>query len=141
MITFPGALFGLSDSGAHCTTLCDASFPTFALSYWSRDVTDDPIRAEHLVHCQTQRAAMYLGLGDRGVVAPGYLADLNVIDLEHLGVGRPRLVHDLPGGAARFVQDATGYHATVKRGAVVMSEGKPTGERTGRLVRGAQHRR
>jgi N-acyl-D-aspartate/D-glutamate deacylase len=138
MLTSPRALFGLSDSGAHCTTICDASFPTFALSYWSRDTALVPIPVEYLVHCQTRRQAAYLGWGDRGVVAPGYLADLNIIDLETIGVRRPRLVRDLPAGGGRYLQKADGYRATLKRGEVVFEDGELTDARPGRLVRGAQ---
>jgi N-acyl-D-aspartate/D-glutamate deacylase len=138
MLTSPRALFGLSDSGAHCTTICDASFPTYALSYWGRDTLLAPIPVEYLVHCQTQRQAAYLGWGDRGVIAAGYLADVNVIDLETVGVRRPRLVHDLPQGAGRYIQNADGYRATLKRGEVLFEDGELTSVRPGRLVRGAQ---
>ncbi len=138
MLVSPRALFGLSDSGAHCTTICDASFPTFALGHWGRDTALAPIPFEYLVHCQTLRQASYLGWADRGVVAPGYLADLNVIDLETVRVRRPRLVHDLPGGSGRYVQQADGYRATVKRGEVLFDDGELTEARPGRLVRGAQ---
>lgn len=138
MLTSPRALFGLSDSGAHCTTICDASFPTYALSHWGRDTDLAPIPVEYLVHCQTQRQAAYLGWHDRGVVAPGYLADLNVIDLQTIGVRRPKLVHDLPAGGARYLQRADGYRATIKRGEVTLENGELTDARPGRLVRGAQ---
>ncbi|MCU1456409.1 MAG: putative D-aminoacylase [Actinomycetia bacterium] len=138
MLTSPRALFGLSDSGAHCTTICDASFPTFALGYWSRDTDLASIPAEYVVHCQTQRQAAYLGWNDRGVVAPGYLADLNVIDLATVGVRRPRLVRDLPEGGGRYLQKADGYRATLKRGEVVFENGELTDSRPGRLVRGRQ---
>jgi N-acyl-D-aspartate/D-glutamate deacylase len=138
MLTSPRALFGLSDSGAHCTTICDASFPTYALSYWGRDTRLATIPVEYLVHCQTQRPATYLGWHDRGVIAPGYLADLNVIDLETIGVRRPRLVRDLPGGGGRYLQRADGYRITMKRGEVVVENGQLTNARPGRLVRGEQ---
>ncbi len=138
MLTSPRALFGLSDSGAHCTTICDASFPTYALSYWGRDTALAPIPVEHLVHCQTRRQAEYLGWADRGVVAPGYLADVNVIDLETVGVRRPTLVRDLPAGGGRYLQKADGYRATLKRGEVLFENGEITDARPGRLVRGAQ---
>ncbi len=140
MLTSPRALFGLSDSGAHCMTICDASFPTYALSYWGRDTSLAPIPMEQLVHCQTQRQAAYLGWQDRGVVAPGYLADLNLIDLETIGVRRPRLVRDLPRGGSRYIQEANGYRATLKRGEVLFENGELTDARPGRLVRGPQPR-
>ncbi len=138
MLTSPRALFGLSDSGAHCTTICDASFPTFALGYWTRDTALAPLPVEYVVHCQTRRQADYLGWEDRGVVAPGYLADLNVIDLHTVGVRRPRLVRDLPLGGGRYLQKADGYRATLKRGEVVFDAGEITAARPGRLVRGRQ---
>lgn len=138
MLTSPRALFGLSDSGAHCTTICDASFPTFALGYWTRDTALAPLPVEYVVHCQTRRQAAYLGWNDRGVIAPGYLADVNIIDLETVGVRRPRLVRDLPQGAPRYLQGADGYRATLKRGSVVFEDGELTDARPGRLVRGRQ---
>ena len=138
MLTSPRALFGLSDSGAHSRTICDASFPTFVLSYWARDTPLDPIPVEYLVHCQTRRQAVYLGWHDRGLIAPGYLADINIIDLETIGVRRPRLVHDLPGGGPRYLQSADGYRTTLKRGEVLTEAGELTDPRPGRLVRGPQ---
>ena len=138
MINSPRALFSLSDSGAHCTSICDASFPTWALSYWTRDTDLAPLSVEYVVHCQTARLAGYLGWKDRGVVAPGYLADLNIIDLSALVARRPHLVHDLPAGGSRYLQAADGYRATIKRGEVVAEDGELTERRPGQLVRGAQ---
>ena len=90
------------------------------------------------MHLQTGRQAAYLGWNDRGVIAPGYLADINVIDLETIGVRRPRLVRDLPAGGARYLQKADGYRATLKRGEVALENGELSDARPGRLVRGAQ---
>ena len=93
---------------------------------------------ERAVHLQTQRTAELYGFDDRGVLAPGYLADVNVIDFDGLALSAPRMVHDLPAGGKRLVQSATGYVATVKSGAVVRDHDAATGERTGRLLRGPQ---
>ncbi len=139
MITSPDALFGLSDAGAHCNSICDGSMPTTAIAHWTRDRARGPLLSlEHVVHHQTQRTAAHVGWLDRGVVAPGHLADLNVIDLERIGLRSPTLVADLPAGGTRLLQQADGYVATLKRGVVTASEGVLTGERPGRLQRGPQ---
>ena len=139
MMTSPNALFGLSDGGAHCNFICDASFPTTSLTLWARDRTRGPkLPIEFLVHQQTQRPARHVGWLDRGVVASGYLADLNVIDLEALQLHRPHLVADLPAGGTRLLQEATGYRATLKSGLVTFEDGEATGECPGRVVRGDQ---
>jgi N-acyl-D-aspartate/D-glutamate deacylase len=139
MITSPVALFGLSDAGAHCGAICDASATTSFLTVWARDRREDQrLPIESVVHQLTRRTAEHIGWLDRGLVAPGYLADLNLIDLDQLGCAPPRIVHDLPAGGRRLVQDARGYRATVKTGAVTFVEGEPTGELPGRLVRGAR---
>jgi N-acyl-D-aspartate/D-glutamate deacylase len=137
MLTSPCALLGLSDSGAHSTTICDASFPTFALGHWTRDTDLGALPVEAVVHTMTGRPARYLGWRDRGRVEPGRLADLNVVDLDAVQVRRPRLVHDLPGGGSRYLQAADGYVATIKRGELVVDGGELTDARPGRLVRGA----
>jgi N-acyl-D-aspartate/D-glutamate deacylase len=139
MITAPVAMFGLSDAGAHCGQICDGSMTTSYLSIWARDRHDgDGIALERVVHQLSRRPAEHVGWLDRGIVAPGYLADLNVIDLENLACSPPRIANDLPAGGRRLLQDATGYRCTVKRGAVISEDGEPTGERPGRLVRGRQ---
>jgi len=139
MLVDPYALFGLSDAGAHCGTISDGSFPTTTLALWSRgNRAGQRIPVEQLVHGYTQRNAAHVGWVDRGVVAPGYLADLNVIDLDNLSVSPPRLVKDLPAGGSRYLQDARGYRLTVKRGKTTFENGEPTGETPGRLQRGAQ---
>jgi N-acyl-D-amino-acid deacylase len=138
MITSPHSIFGLSDAGAHCNAISDATFPTTAIAHWVRDrVRGERLPLEFVVHQQTQRTAAHVGWTDRGVVAPGMLADLNVIDLDGIAVRPPHLVADLPAGGTRLLQSASGYDATVKRGAVVAAGGELTGERPGRLVRGA----
>ena len=141
MITSPYSIFGLSDAGAHCNTISDATFPTTAIAHWTRDrKRGERLPLELMVHQQTQRTAEHVGWLDRGVVAPGYLADLNVIDLDTIAVNPPRLVADLPAGGTRLVQTATGYDATIKRGVTVAEQGELTGEHPGHLVRGPQHR-
>jgi len=136
MITSPVAMFGLSDAGAHCGQICDGSMTTSYLTLWSRDRKDDDhIPLETVVHQLTQRPASHFGWLDRGVVSPGYLADLNVIDLAHLSCAPPEIVTDLPAGGRRLLQSATGYRWTVKRGAVTFQDGEVTGEYPGRLLR------
>jgi N-acyl-D-aspartate/D-glutamate deacylase len=141
MITSPNIVFGLSDAGAHCGTICDGSMPTSALTVWSRDRRGgEPISLERMVHQSTQRTASHVGWMDRGVIAQGYVADLNVIDLEALGCAPPRIVADLPAGGRRLVQDAHGYRFTIKSGAVTFEDGEHTGELPGELLRGTRPR-
>jgi N-acyl-D-aspartate/D-glutamate deacylase len=130
-------LYGLSDGGAHCGTISDASFPTTTLALWSKGSKSGlgfPIEA--LVHGYTQRNARHVGWRDRGVVAPGYLADLNVIDMGALALSPPAVVHDLPAGGARLVQKARGYEWTIKSGEPTFEAGEWTGETPGGLIRG-----
>jgi N-acyl-D-aspartate/D-glutamate deacylase len=137
MMTDPYALYGLSDAGAHCGTICDGSFPTTTISLWSRgNKQGQSIPLETLVHGYTQRNAAHVGWYDRGVIAPGYRADLNVIDLDKLSSALPRLVFDLPAGGARYLQGAHGYRWTMKSGEVTFENGRPTGALPGRLMRG-----
>ena len=138
MMVSPNAIYGLSDGGAHCGAICDASFPTTTLQLWGRDRTrGERIPLELLVHGYTARNARHVGWLDRGVLAPGYLADINVIDFERLAARPPRIVHDLPAGGRRLLQDADGYRYTLKRGEVTFEEGEHAGPLPGRLVRGA----
>ncbi len=138
MLTSPHAIIGLSDAGAHCNSISDGSFPTTAITHWTRDRTrGDRLPLEMMVHHQTQRTAAHVGWLDRGVIAPGYLADINVIDMNRLALQPPHIVADLPAGGTRLLQEAVGYVATIKRGAVTVAEGVPTDARPGRLVRGA----
>ncbi len=139
MLLHPRAALGLADGGAHVGTICDASMPTFRLTHWTRDRTrGERLTVETVVRKQTAETAALYGLGDRGVVAPGKLADLNLIDYEHLQVSSPRVVADLPAGGRRLVQDATGYVATIKSGVTTFDRGRDTGERPGQLLRGAR---
>jgi N-acyl-D-amino-acid deacylase len=141
MITDPVALFGLSDAGAHCGQICDGSMTTTYLSLWGRDRRHDGgIPLEQVVHQITQRPAAHFGWLDRGVVTPGRLADLNVIDLDGLECRPPEIATDLPAGGRRLLQAATGYRWTVKRGQVTFEDGEPTGQLPGTLVRGTGRR-
>lgn len=133
----PRTRMGLADGGAHCGTIVDGGMPTFMLSYWTRDRT----RGERLdlplvVHRQTRQTAEFYGLGDRGLLAPGYRADVNVIDYERLDVTLPTIAWDLPTGAPRYVQRAVGYDYTVCAGEVTVEGDEFTGALPGRLVRG-----
>ena len=141
MLTSPHAMVGLSDAGAHCNAISDGSMPTTAITHWTRDRTRGPkLTLEHMVHHQTQRTAAHVGWHDRGVVAPGHLADLNVIDLDRLALRPPHIAADLPAGGTRLLQEAEGYVATIKRGATTVEHGELTGERPGSLQRGPQQR-
>lgn len=137
MLLHPNAALGLSDGGAHCGVICDASAPTFMLSHWARDRADG-LPLETVVRKMTRDTARLYGLGDRGVVAAGFKADLNLVDLEHLDLRLPEMVHDLPSGARRLIQKADGWKATICAGEVTVEDGEHTGARPGRLVRGAR---
>ncbi len=139
MITSPVAMFGLSDGGAHCGAICDASMTTSFMTIWARDRHDaTKIPLEAVVHQLTRRPAVHYGWTDRGLVAPGFLADLNVIDFETLACASPRIVTDLPANGRRLLQSARGYRHTIKRGSVTFEDGAATGELPGKLLRGAQ---
>jgi N-acyl-D-aspartate/D-glutamate deacylase len=137
MINHPGTIIGLGDGGAHYGFICDASYPTTMLSYWARDV--DPrarIPVEAVVEMMTSRPAAAVGLNDRGVLAPGYKADVNVIDHTALRLHAPTVRYDLPSGGRRISQRADGYVATIVSGEITYRDGEATGARAGRLVRG-----
>lgn len=139
MLRHPGTVLGLGDGGAHCGVLCDASLPTFMLTHWARDRSrGDTLPVEQVVAHQTRRTAMLYGFADRGLLEPGYLADLNVIDLEGLELEAPEMAYDLPAGGKRLIQRAHGYLATVKSGVVVRERDEATGARPGGVLRGAQ---
>jgi N-acyl-D-aspartate/D-glutamate deacylase len=138
MLVHPVTVFGLGDGGAHAGQTCDASTTTFMLSYWARDRPTGRLPVEEAVRQITSATADVYGLGDRGRLAPGMVADLNVIDHACLRLRAPEMVHDLPGGAKRLVQRADGYKSTVKAGAVTFEDGESTGELPGLLLRGAR---
>jgi N-acyl-D-aspartate/D-glutamate deacylase len=142
MLLRKNAVIGLSDAGAHCGAISDGSATTTALALWSKDRTrGEKLPLEFMVNHITQRTAHHVGLLDRGVIAPGYKADINVIDMSILGTPPPRIVHDLPAGGRRLMQTATGYRYTIKNGIVSFVDGEHTGALNGSLIRGAQSRR
>ena len=141
MLKHPNTAFGLSDGGAHVGIICDASFPTTLLTHWGRDRTrGDKLPLEWLISGQTKKTAELVGLYDRGVLAPGMKADVNVIDFDNLTMDRPEIVYDLPAGGKRFIQKTRGYTASIVSGVVAFREGEPTGALNGKLIRGAQAR-
>ncbi len=132
-----GAFLSLSDGGAHCRLICDASTPTYLLTHWTRDRDRGPrIPLEEAVKLQTHDTAAIYGLNDRGTLEVGKKGDLNVIDYDALRLESPRMVYDLPTGAPRLLQGVHGYAATVVSGEVTWRDGEPTGARPGVLVRG-----
>ena len=139
MLTLPLAIPGLSDGGAHVGTICDASFPTSLLTLWCRDRSrGEQLDVPFVVNAQARRTALAMGLADRGLLAPGYRADVNVIDFEGLTLHAPRIVHDLPAKGRRLLQKADGYRHTFVAGQETYTDGTPTEALPGRLVRGAQ---
>ena len=129
----------LSDGGAHCGTICDAASPTFMLQHWVRDrKRGGRIPLARAIKRQCRDTAVLYGLEDRGLVAPGYLADLNVIDMNALRLGKPWLAFDLPAGGKRLLQKADGYVATVKSGQVTFKGGEGQGVYPGGVIRGPQ---
>ncbi len=138
MLDHPRVLSSLSDAGAHVGTVCDASFTTFMLTHWVLGRDQGKLPLGRAVEMMTQRNARYLGLTDRGTIAPGLRADLNLIDPQRLSVGTPALVRDLPAGGKRFLQKAVGYVGTWVAGVAVQREGQISASRPGRLVRMGQ---
>ncbi len=139
MLKNPNSVCGVADGGAHVGLICDSSSPTSLLTHWGRDRTrGDLLPLEFLVHKQTQATARTYGLMDRGVLAPGYRADINVIDFSALHLEKPYIAYDLPAGGRRMMQRARGYLNTFVRGVEVCANGDDTGERPGRLIRGTQ---
>ena len=138
MLAHPHTVPGLSDGGAHVGTICDGSFPTTMLTLWGRDRARGRLGLPYLVRQHCWDTARTVGLDDRGVLAPGYRADLNVVDFENLRARRPEVRYDLPAGGRRLLQRADGYLHTVVAGAETYCGGEPTGALPGRLVRGPQ---
>jgi N-acyl-D-amino-acid deacylase len=137
----PASMMGLSDAGAHCGAVCDGGMPTFMMSFWGRDRRrSERLPLEYIVHRQTQDTARTFGLLDRGVLAPGFRADVNVIDFDKLALRAPRVARDLPAGGRRLTQDAVGYDATVCAGVVTAEADRFTGARPGKVIRGPQRR-
>jgi N-acyl-D-aspartate/D-glutamate deacylase len=140
MMAHPETLFGLGDGGAHVGIISDASFPTYALSHWGRDRSHGRFEIGWLIEQMTSRTARAVGLFDRGVIAPGMQADLNVIDFETVRCERPTMAYDLPAGGKRLLQRARGYSATIAHGQVIMRDGEASGALPGQLIRGPQAR-
>lgn len=137
MMEHPLCRLGLADGGAHCGFICDVSLPTYMLTHWVRDrARGRRVPLEWAVKLQTRDTAETYGLLDRGVIAEGYKADLNLIDFERLHLPAPEIVADLPAGGKRFIQKAEGYAATICAGQIVFEDGAPTGAMPGRLIRG-----
>lgn len=137
MIEHPASAIGLSDGGAHCGLICDASFPTYLLTHWTRDRTrGERLPLELVVHKQTKATADVYGLGDRGSIEVGKRADLNVIDHDGLKLHVPEMVFDLPAGGRRLIQPVDGYRYTVQSGETTFVDGEATGARPGRVIRG-----
>jgi N-acyl-D-aspartate/D-glutamate deacylase len=136
MITHPATVLGLGDGGAHYGIICDASYPTFALSRWVRDAAaDEKLSLAWMVAALSRETALTVGLTDRGLIERGYKADLNVIDLDNLKLCAPRAAYDLPAKGRRLAQKAQGYDAMIVGGQIVYRHGEQTGARPGRLVR------
>ena len=137
MICDPITVVGLADGGAHCSMICDASMPTWMLAHWVRDRTrGERLPLEQAIQMLSQQPAQLYGLTDRGVVAEGMRADLNLIELDALALDLPEITADLPTGASRVLQRGHGYRATICAGEITFRDGEPTGARPGRLVRG-----
>jgi len=136
-LTHPQSVSGLSDGGAHCGMICDASIPTYMLTHWTRDRSrGEQLPLEWAVRKQTHDTAELFGLGDRGTLEEGKRADINLIDHQRLTLRAPKMAYDLPAQGRRLLQDTEGYVATVVAGDVVRRNGKDTGARPGRLIRG-----
>jgi N-acyl-D-amino-acid deacylase len=135
----PRTRMGLSDGGAHCGAVCDGGMPSFMLQFWTRDrARGGKLGLEHIIRRQTSETAALYGMHDRGVLVPGYKADVNVIDYDRLSCPAPEVVYDLPAGGRRLIQRAEGYVATFKSGAMTFDRGEATGELPGGLIRGEQ---
>jgi len=139
MMHDPNTVLSLSDGGAHCGVICDASFPTYMLTHWVRDRKRGPtLPLEKVVSMQTRDTARLYGLNDRGVLAVGMKADLNLIDFERLAIQAPEMVFDLPADGRRMIQRAEGYVATIVSGEVTWENGAATGAMPGKLIRGGR---
>jgi N-acyl-D-amino-acid deacylase len=141
MLNDPGCLLGLSDGGAHCTSIVDSGVPTYMLTHWARDRQRGPkLPLEMLIKRQTSETADFFGLSDRGRLAPGPRADVNLIDFDNLQVKKPEIVHDMPANGRRFIQRVNGYETTICAGVPIFERGEHTGALPGKLVRDGQLR-
>jgi N-acyl-D-amino-acid deacylase len=138
MFLHPQSFISLGDGGAHCGAICDASIPTFMLTHWVRDrQRGDKLPLEFVVKLQTKDTSTLYGLNDRGLIAPGMKADINVIDFDNLRLYAPEMVYDLPAEGRRLIQKVDGYKATVVSGQVILENSEPTGVMPGKLLRGS----
>jgi N-acyl-D-aspartate/D-glutamate deacylase len=136
LLTDPHTVFGLSDGGAHCGSICDGAIPTYMLTHWVRDRHRGPrLPLEFVVKRMTSETADFFGMADRGRLRPGLKADVNVIDLEGLRAHHPEMVADLPAGGRRLLQRAEGYELTLCAGVPTFERGEETGARPGVLLR------
>jgi N-acyl-D-aspartate/D-glutamate deacylase len=140
ILMHPDAVMGLGDGGAHYGAICDASYSTYLLTHWVRDRQRGRVPLERAIKAMTGDTAALVGLHDRGILAPGYRADINVIDMDRLCLHAPEVVFDLPANGRRLMQRADGYHVTMLAGQLVSREGEATGALPGKLVRGARSR-
>ncbi|MDG2048691.1 MAG: amidohydrolase family protein, partial [Myxococcota bacterium] len=139
MMLHPSSILGLSDGGAHCGLICDASMPSYLLKHWVRDrQRGDRIPLEQVIQMQTRNTAELYGFRDRGTLEVGKKADCNIIDLDRLHLHVPEMIHDLPAGGRRLTQRVEGYRYTVCSGVVTWRDGEPTGAFPGKLVRGGR---
>jgi len=138
MIAHQDCVMGLGDGGAHVGIISDSSYPTYLLTHWGRDRSHGRFDLGWLIKRHTADTARAVGLADRGLIAPGMKADINVIDFAKLGIEVPRMSFDLPAGGKRLLQRATGYVATIVSGEITYRNGEATGALPGRLVRGPQ---
>jgi len=135
----PRTVLGPGDGGAHCGAVCDASLPPYMLTHWVRDRQRGPrLPLEQVINMQTTNTAALSGLEDRGKLAEGCLAEINLTDLEALTLEARRMIHELPAGGRRYMQGAGGYRATIKAVQVVMRDGAGVRPLPGRLLRGRQ---
>jgi N-acyl-D-aspartate/D-glutamate deacylase len=136
MVQDPGTILGLSDGGAHCSQIMDASLPSYMLTHWTRDRSRGPkLSVERVVQLQTSGTADFFGFHDRGRLAVGRRADVNVIDYDNLRLPSPEIAYDLPAGGRRLIQKVDGYTATIVAGQPVFEHGNATGAMPGKLVR------
>jgi N-acyl-D-amino-acid deacylase len=138
MIQHPNTILALGDGGAHYGLISDSSYPTFMLTFWCRDRAGAKVPLSEMVRKLSSVPAKALGLNDRGRIAPGLKADINIIDFHKLRLHAPTAHYDLPAGGRRVLQTAEGFHSTLVNGIVSQRHGEPTGELPGRLVRGTR---
>ena len=136
MIESEYSLLALGDGGAHCATICDASFPTHMLTFWGRDRKRGPkLELPWIIKSYTHDNAIAMGLMDRGLIKKGMLADINIIDFDNLQLFAPELVNDLPAGGKRLIQKVEGYVATIKSGIITYENGISTNKLPGKLLK------